>query len=307
MSEETYRSAPPGFTRLQWDQFMDEGVLVIEDALTGEEVDRYLHMIDECCAEENRYDPAQFFGPGNIVERYPVFSELIDHPCHVGFAYDIYGELLKLHLSQFFVRPRGGKHNKWHHDGARAVPQGVYSPELPIQIKIGYWLTDLPEPRMGNFVYLPGSHRVQDLEYYDTHESVPGERILCVKRGTLSIMHGDVWHRVEPNHSNVVRKNLFLAYCPSWVCEADRFQCDPGWLATLEREQRIIMRSYSKGYDRTKPPLEHFPLFLDRVTGTAADAGSSEHVGLNRRKRLTQVERWATEAAASSAVHYSEA
>jgi hypothetical protein len=35
-----------------------------------------------------------------------VFTELIDHPRHIGFAYDMFGELLKLHISQFFVRPK---------------------------------------------------------------------------------------------------------------------------------------------------------------------------------------------------------
>ena len=74
------------FTRSQWDEFMEQGFLMIEDALAGEEVERYLKMIDECCAEDNRYDPTEFFGSRNIVERYPVFSELIDHPRHVGFA-----------------------------------------------------------------------------------------------------------------------------------------------------------------------------------------------------------------------------
>ena len=87
-----------------------------------------------------------------------MFAELIDHPRHAGYMYDIYGELLILHISQVFVRPRDSKHNAWHPDGARAVPFGAYAPELPLQVKIGYWLTDLPHPKMGNFVYMPGSH-----------------------------------------------------------------------------------------------------------------------------------------------------
>ena len=72
----------------------------------------------------------------NIVERDPVFTDLIDHERHVGYAYDLFGELLKLHQSQFFLRPPGGKqYNQWHPDGARALPYGVFSPELPLQIK----------------------------------------------------------------------------------------------------------------------------------------------------------------------------
>ena len=43
---------------------------------------------------------------------------------------------------------------------------------------------------------------------------------------------------------------------PATSCEADRLESDPDWLKTLNREQRIIMRSYTHGYARSKPPKE---------------------------------------------------
>jgi hypothetical protein len=288
---ETYRKAPPGFFDDQWDKFMEDGFLIIEDALSSDEVDHYVDMIDRAAANDPKYDSAKHFGPGNIVEKYPGFAEVIDHDRHVGFMYDVYGELLKLHISQMFIRPKDGNHNKWHPDGARAVPYGVYVPEMPMQIKIAYWLTDLPDEGMGNFVCMPGSHKGQYFDHYDTHDSVPGELILKVPKGTMTLMHCNTWHRVEPNNSDQVRKNIFLAYCPSWVCEADRHKSDPEWLATLNREQRIIMRSYDHGYWRTKPPAEDFPLFLDRETGEAADPDSDQSVALHRRKRRTHIEK----------------
>ncbi|MCZ6633988.1 MAG: phytanoyl-CoA dioxygenase family protein [bacterium] len=297
MAEQEYRVAPPGFTRDQWDEFMEQGMLVIEDALTDEECDRYIDMIDAVAARSEKYDPAKFFGPNNIVERYPEFAELIDHPRHIGFMHDVYGELLKIHISQCFLRPRDTNRNKWHPDGARALPYSVFSPEMPIQIKVAYWLTDLPEQEMGNFVYMPGSHKGQYFDFYDTHDNVPGEKILCPRRGTMTFMHCSTWHRVAPNNTDTVRKNIFLAYCPSWVCEADRHQCSPYWLDTLNREQRIIMRSYGTGYARTKPAASEFPLFLDRDTESDRDDGVwPAHVALHRRKRLTAVEKFQMEA-----------
>ncbi len=293
MSTPTYRKAPPGFTKEQWEQFNREGYLVIENALTQEEIEHYLAAIDHCIAADPKYKADKFFGPDNIVERYhPLFTELIDHPRHVGYAYDLYGELLKLHISQAFIRPRDSSHNAWHPDGARALPYGVFSPKLPLQIKIGYWLTDLPHERMGNLVVMPGSHHSQYFEHYTKHTSVPGEKILCFPKGTMTIAHCGTWHRVEPNETDVVRKNIFLAYCPSWMCEADRIQSSPEWLKTLNREQRIIMRSYSYGYDRTKPPKEDFPLFLERETELDADPGMySDDVPLHSRKRRIAHER----------------
>ena len=211
----------------------------------------------------------------------------------MGFAYDLFGELLKLHLSQFFLRPPGGEHyNKWHPDGARALPYGVFSPELPLQIKIGYWLTDLPSEKMGNLVVLPGSHRQQYVDSYDTHKSAPGEQVMCLPRGAMTVMHSSIWHRVEPNESDVTRKNIFVAYCPAWVTPADRLLSDDKWLETLNREQRIIMRSYTHGYHNAKPPASEFPLFLDRETNSDRDPDRyGEHVALGRRKRLTTAEK----------------
>ena len=92
-----------------------------------------LDAIDRVASAHPKYKKGDTFGPGNIVERDPVFTELIDHPRHVGFAYDLFGELLKLHQSQFFLRPPGGIHYN-----IRALPYGVFSPKLPLQIKIGY-------------------------------------------------------------------------------------------------------------------------------------------------------------------------
>ena len=214
---------------------------------------------------------------------------LIDHQRHVGYAYDIYGELLKLHQAQLFIRsPQETHNNKWHPDGARALPYGVFSPEIPLQIKIGYWLTDLPEAQMGNLVVLPGSHRKQYMEGYDTQDALPDELILKVKRGTMTAMHSSIWHRVEPNFSGVTRKNFFVAYCPSWLTAADRMHSDPDWLATISREQRIIMRSYEHAYHHAKPPASEFPLFPDRATGLDYDEGRYQsYVALARRKRLT--------------------
>ena len=77
----------------------------------------------------------------------------------------------------------------------------------------------------------------------------------------MTIIHCGLWHRVEVNKSSIERKNIFVSYCPSWITEADRIGSNPQWLETLTREQRIIMRSYSYGYDRTKPPGRDFPLF----------------------------------------------
>ncbi len=292
MSDISYRRAPAGFTPEQRAQFDHDGYLTIENILSEAEIARYLEAIDRHIALDPKFAPDKFYPREHIVQLDPVFTELIDHPRHIGYVYDFYGELLKLHISQFFVRPKGGNHNLWHADGARAVPYGVFAPALPLQVKVALWLTDLPQPKMGNLVVRPGSQHQQYFDGYDTHESSPDEKIICAKAGTMTLLNGNIWHRVEANESDTVRKNFFLAYCPSWVVAADHLRSDPHWLATLNREQRIIMRDYDYAYDHTKPPARDFPLFLDRETGLDHDPGLyRDHVAKHRRKRLVAHEK----------------
>lgn len=283
-----YRKAPDGFTRDQWDEFMDQGFLVIEDVLSQDECARYRNAIMAIAEADERYRPDAYFNVQNAVTRHRDLVDLIDRETHIGYAYDLYGELTKVHLSNVMRRPHATWRNFWHPDGARGVPYQVFSPTLPLHLKVGYWLTDLPEANMGNLVVLPGSHRDQVMDAYDTHEDVPGQQVLTCRAGTMTLMHASCWHKVNPNETQIPRLNIFMAYCPSWVTPEDRYQDDPAWLDTLNREQRILMRSYGHPYSNTKPPPQDFPLFLDRETGADRDPGVyREHVELHRRKRLT--------------------
>ena len=117
----THKVAPRGFTLEQWKQFQQDGIILIEDALSENDINEYLEAIDRVTQKDPNYIDGNYYGIEHIVERDPIFTGLIDHPRHIGFAYDIYGELLKLHQSQLFIRsPQKGHNNMWHPDGARA-------------------------------------------------------------------------------------------------------------------------------------------------------------------------------------------
>ena len=52
-----YRVAPPGFTREQWDTFCRDGIIIIENALSADEVERYLAAIQRVTAVHPKYQP----------------------------------------------------------------------------------------------------------------------------------------------------------------------------------------------------------------------------------------------------------
>jgi hypothetical protein len=289
----SFRRPPPGFTPNQWQEFQERGLLVIENAFGDQALEAWREAILRVRGSvASRADG--FFTLRNFVETDPAFAELIDHPAYVGFAYDLYGEMLKLQLSELFVRSSGdgARPERWHIDGPRVLPYAAFAPGAPMQVKVGIWLTDALHPDMGNLAFVPGSHRQQYFDAYDTDEVAPGEEQLLIRRGSLTLMDTALWHRTVRNDSAATRMNLYLGYSPSWLPTSDRNISDPAWLASLNREQRIIMRSYAAAYSHAKPPPEDYPLFLDRDSGADREPDRyRDHVKLLHRKRTTARER----------------
>jgi len=314
MSVETtsrLRVAPPGFTKDQIRQFIECGFLVVQNAISPADVERYLKALDR--ARERYVDLTErdmrIYSPSlgaatsesketflhieGLVGRDEDLEELIDHDRHIGFVYDIFGELTKLHISEAFVRPDSNGRNPWHVDGPRMVPFSTFSGDLPLQIRVGYWLTDLPEVSMGNLVVLPGSHRRAYFAHADTTITLPEEHVLRVHSGDMTIMHGSLWHKVDENLSDSVRKNIYIGYCPSWVMPGDQIERDDGWFDSLPRERRIILRHYEHPYDYSKPPKEDSPLFRERPEDPYPWRFEySDDLSFHRRKQPTFIERF---------------
>jgi hypothetical protein len=163
---------------------------------------------------------------------------------------------------------------------------------LPLTIKVGYWLTDVTEVGMGCLVVIPGSHRRDMIDAYTTHDDVPGEVRVTLRRGSITVMHHALWHRVEPNTSDVVRANFYLGYGPSWLHASDRIVADPEWAATLPRAARIVMRAYENPYDFAKPPPEDVPLFLARADDPPGVSPRADRAPSHLARRPLPIERF---------------
>ncbi|QLE70305.1 phytanoyl-CoA dioxygenase family protein [Streptomyces rectiverticillatus] len=283
VSDQDLTYAPLGFTKESWATFARDGILIIEDALKPDQIQPLVEALEE-----------QPRGMGwNIVESDPRFAELIDGPAHVGYVYDVYGEMLKLLRSQSFKREPGRQMRvRWHFDGPRALPFEVFGGKAPLRIKVGYWLTALPHADMGNLVYIPGSHRNRPyLSQYHTHDPSQDERHLTVKPGSMTLMWSGLWHRVAENRSEVTRLNLFYEYGPTWIVACDRFRSTPHWASSLSRTRRILMRDYGKPNDAFRPPKEDVPIYVPRPGEPDLEAGRyAEHVPAALRKRSTWLE-----------------
>lgn len=284
MDTQVLRKAPPGFTAEQWLAFRRDGLIHVENALDPADVERYRAAGLECAAALT-YDPAHTNKVENIVAAHETFRDVIDHDRHIGYPYDLFGDQLKLAQSDLFIRPPGSVVNQWHVDGARALPFRVFSPVLPLKLRVGYWLTDLPHEDMGNMVYLPGSHAADYAQEHKGTADLPGQRVLTCRAGAMTIFHANIWHRIQANESDRTRINLFLSYTPSWL-NGYYFQ-DERWAGTLTREQRIIIRAYGREQERfIRPPAADLPVFHD------PDAPEPDpEVEVHKVHRLTRYER----------------
>ena len=293
MQHDSFKPAPNGFTAEQWRQFYQQGFLVLEGAIESDVVEALLEATDRVAATHPKFSPERYFRNARMVETDPLFAGLIDHPRHLGYVYDLYGELLKLHLSELFIRPPHSTTTEWHIDGARALPYRTFSPQLPLQTRVGYWLTDVHSVEQGALMVIPGSHRLPYLDQYTTHEQAPGEQALLLAAGSITLHHCDLWHRVATNSSHSIRRNLYLSYGPSWLTSTDRLSCPADWLTGLGREQRIIMRDYDLPQHYAKPPADDFPLFLTRDSGQGHTPGLyRDEVPLHLRHRPTAAAAW---------------
>lgn len=264
-----YRVPPEGFTKKTWQQFDEQGILVFENAMPRDLVQEYLQCLEVIWLQADQQQKEKGLVLLNIVELHPIFAGLIDHPAHIGFAYDLYGEALKLLYSAIFIRPPHQEAiNDWHFDGPRLLPFDVFSERLPLRIKVGYWLTDVSQDKHGNFVYIPGSHRQPYLEQYKTHDPHPNEVTMKAAPGTMFIMYAGLWHRVQENDSEQTRMNFFLEYGPAWIHTGDRTHADAAWMNSLDREKRIIMRNYNHPNLCIKPPLEDSCFWIEKAKMT---------------------------------------
>lgn len=278
------RNAPQGFTPETWARFNENGYLIVPSVLSNDEVTR----LKDLALSFAPYRGTEGFFEVNIIEKHPAFAALINHDAHIGYVYDLYGEASKLLLSQFFVRPPFQPvRNDWHFDGPRQLPFSTFSPYLPLRLKVGFWLTDLPKDKMGNLLVVPGSHRQDFLEQYKTHDVNPNQRAITARAGDMILMSAGLWHRVDVNESATTRINIFYEYGPSWITASDHWRVHPAVLDGLDREQRLLLRDYDYPNALIKPPAEDYPLFQDaKPAGRYAD-----HVPAYLCKHPTRIEK----------------
>ena len=211
--------------------FEANGYFIVENALEPAQIAHFTRVIDALDAavrREEKLDAGAFVQVRNAIAREHALLELLEWPTSFPLVAELMGPSLQLNTSHVMVRPpqpagtpASFKASDWHRDGCEEV-HAVHGTYPWIYTKIGYFLTDLSSPGMGNLRVVPGSHK----RAVRPHTSNPG----CDPDGAIEVLTrpGDavifqqrLWHSVGPNFSTTARKNIYMGYSYRWVKPLD--------------------------------------------------------------------------------------
>ena len=231
--------------RLRW---VRDGYLIIREALSPQDVAQYTRAVDELYEQNvgpgESADPKKGMSWRNLFEHNDLFIKLVDHPGAFGLVLDLLGSYIQCTVTQAIVRPVDPEYRGYiHPDGGEALEKiRVSESSLQLQVKVMYFLTDLLEPNMGNFVVFPGSHlRPWPKERLPAGSDTPGAAQLCGAAGDAVIFPHALWHGPGKNLSGKVRKTLVYRYNQLFMRPWDYEEVSPEVLAKCTPRQRRLL------------------------------------------------------------------
>jgi ectoine hydroxylase-related dioxygenase (phytanoyl-CoA dioxygenase family) len=200
--------------RAQLDQ---EGWCVVPDVLDSEGAQAVLDRLWAAARAneqlgEATYMPALDPNASNVrvfylLERDPVFRELIQHPTAVEMVRAVLGpEFLISNFTANIARP-GSRSMALHSDQSLVVPEPWLA---PWSVNIIWCLTDVTREN-GATLFIPGSHR------WRTRADVPADAVSRLRpfearAGSIVVMEGRMWHTSGANVTPDQDRALLFGY-----------------------------------------------------------------------------------------------
>lgn len=252
-------------TEEQKRQFDEDGYILLEDALTPDHVDRLLGVVDKVdasCRKAHGVSSDEAYQIRNALTHHDELFDLIDYPKMLPYIVDAIGVNIQLRTSHVDTRPpmknyeptelgaRGGFF-PWHSD-APDFGFPVTNGAVPfLEVKVGYYLTDLTAGNSGAICIVRGSHKVAPSNIRNPDYHIDPDDIIevNVKPGTAMLWRTALWHCLAPNLSERTRKCLYYGYNYRWMRPGD-----------YDRQSREIM-------DRCSPIQRQL------LTGTTSENG----------------------------------
>lgn len=258
---------------LQQYLFDVQGYLVIENALSADEVGRLNQLMDEQALPEpgtvQRFGSAPD-GSGFLDWGQP-FCDLLDHEAIMPILRFRLGDCFRLdRIYGMYMRegmPRGVLHADY---GATArnvnVQPGQYYPFRDNQIYNGFivitWNLADAGPGLGGFCCIPGSHKSNyklPQQIDEAHQDSPWVIIPEAPAGSVVMFTEALTHGTADWQAKHERRSLLYKYCVSHIAWTSQRVTPPTNVALTPR-QEILFREPAD-------PLTHFPSLFEDVPG----------------------------------------
>jgi ectoine hydroxylase-related dioxygenase (phytanoyl-CoA dioxygenase family) len=237
-----------GLTARQRRQFDEAGFLVFENVLTAAELRTLNRAADLMYARHGGDRTTGRLELRDCVTHHPAFLQMVDHRALLPAVLELLGPDIKIRTSELDIRPplrrrrpgaelgraRWGEPEQWHIDGPIYGYPSVGGIVPMMEVRAGYYLTDLRPPDAGALCLVPGSHRLDYRHLADPRLTIDERAVtrLDVAPGSAVLFRTGVWHCTSPNLSSCTRKVLYLAYTYRWIHGSDH----------VERSRKLLQR-----------------------------------------------------------------
>jgi ectoine hydroxylase len=200
-----------------------DGFVVVPAALIPELLTRVLEVVDRVYAEERAAGRLAADGSLHLlgaIAREDALLELLDLPASFPLVCDALGWNIHMYHSHLDVHPPVPARQvpwTWHQDGGRQNLELETDPRPRLSVKVAFFLSDVSEPRRGNLMVVPGSHRRNVLDGRDNGAQPTDAMPVLAEAGTAVIFDRRLWHARSDNRSEIVRKAIFLGYTYRWI------------------------------------------------------------------------------------------
>ena len=248
-----------------------QGYLVIEDALSPDEVAALNHLMDEQAlpapGKVQRFGSAPE-GSGFLAWGKP-FCDLLDHPKIMPILRFCLGDSFRLDRLYGMYMRQGMPRGRLHADYGATAPNagarpGEYFPFRDNQIYNGFivvtWNLSDAGPGLGGFCCIPGSHKSHyklPKQIDEAPEKSPSVIIPNAPAGSVVLFTEALTHGTAAWDGEHERRSLLYKYCVSHMAwTAKRVQ--PPQNVELTARQQILFREPAD-------PLRHFPSLFEEV------------------------------------------
>ncbi len=221
--------------------FRELGLVVIEDAIVGAELER-LQQATDYWLEQSKADWLDRIATGDAcplwfdvpdpMEKEEIFIDMLDHPSYIDLLLAVTNEELIMQ-GPFQVRATPlwpVAYTAWHPDRARSDQ---------IHPKMQIYINDVPE-KGGEFAFVPGSHLWCDDTAYrrQRNNTMPGHVRLSGKAGTAILFDNAGLHTAMENETDTPRKSMIIGFSKGrHASYQEQFAGAQKWCRSSRRKQ----------------------------------------------------------------------